>query len=406
MKEKILVVNQYYWPSFAATAQLVIDLCEHLAREGHEVTVICSQSKYSHQEQKLKRIETRNGVKIIRLPSSSFGRQMNVGRLFNYISYGLFLVPTILGLKKFDLMISLSTPPMVASAVLMSAHLKKSRFLYWCQDIYPDIATVLGVIKKDSFLTRSLEQVNQKILSSADLVVTPSVRMSERLKSKAECAAVCVPNWSVVASDETVNDLLRAELPKSLGLKEGELVLMYSGNMGRAHDFSALYACWSQKAPQQPVHFKFIGDGAKKKEVHEAAKEGIKNGWRISFSSYLPREQVGVALSLADIQLLAIDQRADGLVFPSKLYGILQAGKPTWLLGSPVSEIGEWIELNQTGLCFEPGQGKRLKEMIMKALHEPEWCGTQAAHSSLIYDKNHERKISLKRFENVIGSIL
>tara|TARA_B100000683_G_scaffold203171_1_gene196598 strand:+ start:1385 stop:2605 length:1221 start_codon:yes stop_codon:yes gene_type:complete len=405
VKRHFLVVNQYYWPSIAATSQLVTDLCEQLAGQGHQVTVVCSQSAYGVSGTQLRRTENKNGVRILRLPSFSFGRNANWGRLLNYGSFSAGLLPTLLGVRNVDVMMSLSTPPILASVVLGAARLKKAKFIYWCQDIYPDIAVALGVLKSNSWIERELNRLKKWTLAKADKVIAPSDGMGSVLVEKSPCDLVTIPNWSVSTPPQSGLSEAQAALRAQLGIQPEKKLIIYAGNMGRAHDFSALLSCWESSAPQNECEFLLIGDGAKKESLEMAAETGRQNGWAISFSPYLPKEDLGVLLSMGWVHLLAIDVRADRLVFPSKLYGILHAGRPTWLLGPKRSEVGQWILSHGTGVVFDASNKETLRKQIVKALDEPAWLKQQSVNATRMHREVHARELALDRFTEVFVEI-
>ena len=292
---------------------------------------------------------------------------------------------------------------MLASAVLGVSKLKKSKFIYWCQDVYPDVAVALGVIKANGFIEKELNRINRWVLSQAHRVVAVSDGMRELLQQKAICQTVTIPNWSVapnLGSEQA--DEIKKGFRQDLNIREGEKVVMYAGNMGRAHDFSALIACWDEPALLQEIHFVIIGDGAKRPELEQAAQNGRQNGWRISFASYVPISDLGPVLSLATLHLLAIDARADRLVFPSKIYGALQSGRPTWLLGAAQSEVGDWINHHQTGTILAAAGEKSLKKQLSRSFETPGWLEAQAANAARVYAEKHDRGQVMEHFREVL----
>ena len=168
---RIVLLNQYYLPSEAPTGLLLADLGEALVAAGHEVTAICSDRDYADPESRYPRTETRGGVRVRRVSGSGFGRGRRLGRLVDYLTFmaGALLMLAIQ--RKPDVIVVLTTPPMLAFPSWWIARVRSARFVFWVMDVYPDLAFELGVLRRGSPGGAVLQHLSRRVLKGADRVV-------------------------------------------------------------------------------------------------------------------------------------------------------------------------------------------------------------------------------------------
>lgn len=180
---KILLINQFYKPDVAATGQLLADLAEELAQRGHEVHVLCSRNMYNGHKVLLPANETINGVMVHRVRATGFGRQKKIGRMIDYLSFYLLAAWLALRLAKMDVCIALTTPPFIALIGLMLSKIKKTNFIYWTMDLYPEVAVAYGYMKPNRFLHRFFSRISTKLYKRANCIISLGEVMTQRLVS-------------------------------------------------------------------------------------------------------------------------------------------------------------------------------------------------------------------------------
>ena len=168
---RVVLVNQYYAPAEAATAQLLSDLGEHLVREGHSVTVICSRRSYPDPSLSYPAAETLGGVRIVRTWTTGFGRGTAVGRMVDYVGFMVGAAARLLLERNVDVVVSLTTPPLVATVGWIASRLRGARSICWVMDIYPELAFALGMLRRRSVAGRLLGVVGRATLLRSDAVV-------------------------------------------------------------------------------------------------------------------------------------------------------------------------------------------------------------------------------------------
>lgn len=180
---RILLINQFYKPDTAATGQLLADLADSLAENGHDVHVICGRHRYDGEENASARFESVLGVTIHRVFTTHFGRKTLLGRAIDYLSFYVCAAWRAMLLAKPDVCVSLTTPPFISMIGLMLSKLKGSRSVIWVMDIYPEVAVAYDVIDKRALLYRLLTRLNKTLYRDAAAVISLGETMTERLQS-------------------------------------------------------------------------------------------------------------------------------------------------------------------------------------------------------------------------------
>jgi glycosyltransferase involved in cell wall biosynthesis len=382
---KILFVNQFYWPDIAATAQQLSDLAEHLAEEGHDVHVLCSDGRYdSHAGAKPPRRETHGGVEIHRLAGPGFGKRSTLGRVVDYAAFhalcGLWLLA--FGFR-FRIIVTLTTPPLIGvyATLVRSLTLGRTRHVCWSMDLHPDCEFELGIWTRIHPFWALLALLNDGHFRRADATVSIGRCMSRRLEDKG------VPSErlrliGVWSRDEEESKSRRVEESKSrrpdaqpgssegasaaclrdrLGF-QGKFVVMYAGNAGLIHTFDAVCESMRRLDCEPGVLFAFVGGGRRLAEVAAfVAEHRLQNYVHIP---YVPREQLGELLAAADVHLVTLRAGLEGVAVPSKLYGIMAASRPVIYAGPPESEAAWAIAEADCGRLIEPFDADGLASAI------------------------------------------
>lgn len=343
---KILLLNQYYPPDTAPTGQYLHDLAKALVARGHEVRVLCSRRAYNGAES-FAGEETIDGVQVRRIRAFGFGRKTAIGKLLDYVTF-YFSLAMRLGRRdeNLALILALTTPPYVGMLARWAARRQKVPHAHWVMDIYPDVLAAHGALDGGGLLYRILGRLTRRELSDSALTSTLGEDMADRLRHHlsdqptALSALRPLPLW--VSTDLKPWPL--GEIPpfrKERGWGADELVLMYSGNMGRGHRFGEFLAGAAALKGDRTVRWVFAGGGARRNEV-EAARER-EPGMNLELLSYAPSEKLREHLCSADVHLVSLDSSWQGCMVPSKVQGIFAIGKPLIFVGGADNSIAQWI---------------------------------------------------------------
>jgi colanic acid biosynthesis glycosyl transferase WcaI len=346
---KLVFINRYYWPDRSATSQLLTDLATHLAGCGHDVRVVAGDREQDPAAARLPARTRERGVDIRRLRSSAFGRGNLLGRVLDYVIFYLGALWFVLAhVRRGDVVVAKTDPPLLGAVLSPALRLKGATLVNWLQDLYPEVAEQLGVLRPSLF-TGLLRRLRNASLRRARMNVVIGERMRERVLALAPGAAVTViPNWSEPLECPPVpspDNPYRRQL--GLGSK---VVFGYSGNLGRAHRFDALLAAGAQLRDRSDIHFLVIGDGPQLASVRAAA-QGFPN-W--SFLPPQPRERLAESLGAIDVHLVSLEPELEGLIVPSKIYGVLAAGRPCIFIGSAEGEVADLLRRGDCGATVAP----------------------------------------------------
>ena len=178
---RILFLNQYYIPDIAATGQLLADVAEELAAQGHRVHVICSRRMYSGGAGSLSADEVVNGVHVHRVRAAGFGREATIGRVLNWLSFYILALWRALRLAKVDVCVALTTPPFIGMVGVVLRRLRGTKVVVWTMDVYPEVAVAFNVLSERSLLRRLLGRVSRRVYKAAGAVISLGDVMTERL---------------------------------------------------------------------------------------------------------------------------------------------------------------------------------------------------------------------------------
>ena len=400
---KILLINQFFYPDPVATSQMMTDLAIDLAARGHTLTVLTSRSTYLSGESRLPRSQEYRGIKIYRTFSTNFGKGKTLGRVTDYLSFYLSVFLKALFFKKQDVVMTLSSPPLIALVGLFLKYLRGHRFCYWVQDLYPEVAVRLGFLTEKSVVTRVSNQVSKFILRRADHVVAIGEYMKELLISK----GVSDHHLSVIHNWSDGKEIYPVKKDENPFVKEHDLsnrfVVLYSGNMGHPHPVKAILEAAKELFWNPRVLFLFIGDGARKKEIEAYVKRESLNNVKIL--PYQPREMLKFSLSAADAHLVSLSEGMEGLLVPSKIYGIMASGRPVIFIGSKKSELGEIIQNARGGYVVSENDSPQLVKYLALMEHLPDMAKKLGDNNRRAFEQLYDRPLALQKFESLLNSL-
>jgi colanic acid biosynthesis glycosyl transferase WcaI len=321
---KILLLNQYYPPDTSATAKMAHGVVD-VVSIYHHVTVLCGRPSYDPTERKAWRLyqnELAGLAHIIRAGSTDYPRFEMKKRVSNYLSYVALAVPRAL-LFRCDVVVAMTDPPFEGIIGAFVAMLKRKPFVYNIRDLYPDMA-LGGAIVEPGFLARVWEKLHRWALRRAARVIVLGEDMRGRIISKGvdpervvvvrDGAEILPASAALLTPDPEVVRAIRGNF---------SFVLLHAGNLGFYGAWNTLVTA-ARRLANDGVGLVFVGDGAQRAKV-EAMAAGSGN---IRFLDFFPSNKIPSVLAAADAHVITIKRGLEGVVVPSKMYGIIAAGKP------------------------------------------------------------------------------
>jgi glycosyltransferase involved in cell wall biosynthesis len=396
-RPRLLVLNQYYWPGVEATAYLLAELCEALA-EDYEITVVTGRVRGLPQ---LPSRELRNGVEIVRVRSSAYDRARLSRRAVNYVTYLARALRLGLALPRPDVVLCGTDPPVVGEVALAVARRHRAPLVVISEDVFPEIAVALHRLENRPLVT-VLRLLVQSYLRRADRVVSIGEAMSRRLEEKgvAPERLRVIPNWADVSA-------LRPQ-PKSNAWAEehdlaGRFVVMHAGNVGHAQDLATLIRS-TTFLRDLDLRVVIIGTGARHAELVGLAE--VLEADQVRFLEFQPRERLPEALAAADVHVVGLARGLAGYVVPSRIYGILAAGRPVIAAAEEESETAQLVRAAGCGLVVPPGDPLALAEVI-RACHDGSHPLEEMGRRAREYaEAEADRSVAVGRYRAVLGEVV
>ncbi len=369
----IIFVNRYFWPDRSATSQILSDVAFHLAEQGHEVAIIASRLSYESDEGPFAASETHRGVTVHRVATPSFGRGNIAGRLIDYLGFYLSAFFRTLAIaSSADVVVAKTDPPVLSWPIGIAAKLKGARRANWLQDLYPEVAEAFGVIRPDSLPAKVVRALRNRSLRKADCNVAIGGKMAALLRQQGieDSRIIIIPNMT---DDESIRPIAPVDNPLRIqwGFGPEQLVVGYSGNLGRAHEIDTLLGAAEalQKEGRSEIRFLVIGGGY----LHDALGKEITKRRLTNFvlKPYQPREQLGLSLTVPDVHWVSLLPALEGTIVPSKFYGAAASGRPVIFIGSAEGELGSMVPESNSGAVVEVGASQDLATIIRQYADDP-----------------------------------
>jgi colanic acid biosynthesis glycosyl transferase WcaI len=396
---RIAFVNRYFHPDLSGAAQMLTQLAEDLDAKGLEVTVITSRTAYVTEEMRLPKRSMHKGIYVIRVSTTNLGSDRAWTRVIDYASFYLAALWVALRLRAQDALVVLSDPPLLSVLAVIVGTLKKVRTYCWLQDVYPDIAIRAGVLPEGA-IAHWLRIVAQLSLRKVTNVIVLGRCMEKHLIDSGLSAynMTQIPNWADGVQIESVYEADNEFLNRH-GLK-GRFIAMYSGHLGTVHEFTTILGMIRRTQSYSDVSFCFVGDGPQKRcLVDTVRREALQH---VLFLPYETKERLRFSLSAADIHLVSLRGEMAGLSVPSKLYGIMAAGRPVIFIGPKESESAMVIRKAECGHVINPGDVDGGVSALMTYYRHREEIGRQGQAARRYFERHYERTTATERFLEVL----
>ena len=370
---RVTFVTQFFSPDFAATGQLLNDLTKLLAKRDLQINVLTGMPAYAYSSNHAKRLEFSCNRCIRRTIASRFWPQRIRGRAINSLLFTIRSFTRMLrSSRRGDLIIYTSEPPFLPLAGWLLHLVTRTPFITILYDLYPDILIEIGALSSRNILIRIWKRINKWMLRDAQEIIVLSDAMADKIKQslpKEDHQKISIiPSWA--------DPNIIKPIPKSMNWfakkhkLENKFVVLYSGNQGRCHDLVTCLASASILRNEKDILFLFIGNGPQNHRLTELVEDwGLNN---CQFLPYQELEDLPFSLSVADIALVTLSIKAEGLVAPSKLYAHLAASTPIAAITPPDSYLKKLVELERCGQWFNNGDSQGLAKWILDFKNNPE----------------------------------
>jgi colanic acid biosynthesis glycosyl transferase WcaI len=365
---KILVVSGYYYPEQIGAGVWVRQLVTDLKRLGHDVSVLTSFPSYPHgrvfdgYRGRFFLRETIDGISVVRTwtyatPSKKFWARV--------VSFGSFCASALIGglaaRIRADVVYAILPPLPLGMSAAVLAKVARARLAVNVQDIYPDIAVSLGVLRNRRAV-RFFQGMERWIYQRADRIVVISEGFRQNLMAKgvpAEKVAV-IANW---ADPDAIQPAERENPFRNQHSRPGEFVVLYSGSLSHNSHLEPVLEA-ARQLRGEPFRFLIAGEGVHKPAlVDRANRLGLQN---VSFLPFQPANRYAEALAAADAGLVTLHPGATFASVPSKVYKHMAAACPILALADRRSEVARLVEESGSGIAVPPDDVPGLMEALRR----------------------------------------
>ncbi|MBI2360169.1 MAG: glycosyltransferase family 4 protein [Deltaproteobacteria bacterium] len=327
------------------------------------------------------------GVEIFRSRGTTFSKASFVGRASNYVSY--FLSASVRGLRfnDADVVVGMTDPPIIGLAALVAARRARAKFVMLYQDVFPEVARLLEDFRSET-VNRFLERINRLLIRSADQVIALGETMRERLvhgKGADPRKVRVIHNWADCSA------IVPAPKRNSFSLEHGlvdKFVVMHSGNMGLSQGLEKVLEAAVHLREFADIEVMFIGDGVMRPLLEQRVRStGLNN---VRFLPYQPKERLAESFASADVFIVSLKRGLAGYMLPSKLYGILAAGRPYVAAVEKACEVATITTQYDCGLLAEPENPDDITGKILTLYRDPALCrrlAVNARKAALHFDR-------------------
>ncbi|WGF92204.1 glycosyltransferase family 4 protein [Aequorivita marisscotiae] len=397
--KKILIVHRYYYPDTPAYAVMLKKIAEHLSTE-HSVEVLSSMpSYYGASTVGVKRKESLNKINISRIQLLPEKNRNFVIRIINTLLFAINVFFKILFRPKYDLITVATTPPIIIATVIrILSSIKGSKYLYHCQDIYPEIAYYNKNLNSKIFFNvlRFIDKKNNK--KASKIVV-----LSEDMKN------TLVKERGIDHSKITIiNNFIRTETTNEqyfnyndYGIKDTDFIVVFCGNLGKLQNLNSIIKLAIKCENYHQIKFVFIGDGVESKNLINQAGNLLNKS--IFFLGYLKSEIASKALEQSNIGVVSISEPTYKTAYPSKTMTYLNAGLPILAILNKSSELAKFIIDKKIGFVAAPDDLNEMKRATIEYYEKNE--NSNQGYIKEIAQQEFGEEVILNKWSKLINSI-
>ena len=387
---RVVLFNRYFHPDESATSRMVASLAFGLADSGVEVEIVTGRYRHDDPVEAMPHLETIRGVRVYRIATSHFGRSGLAGRAADYASFhASALLWCLAHIRHGDIVIVCTDPPLLSVSLAAAIAARGGLLVNWLHDIFPEIAIELGMVGRGGTAARLALAARDRALRRASQNVVPTGAMARGLLERGipQGTMRVISYWSEeneIQPIEPAFNPLRGQWNLT-----GRFVVGYSGNFGRAHEFATLLDAAEHLRDHEHIRFLMIGGGFGRQSVEdEIRRRRLTN---VILRPLQPRKRLAESLSVADVHLVSLRPALEPYVVPSKLYGIMAAGRPVLFVGVDDGEVATTLRSGNFGQTVAIGQGRALADKVLEWHLDLALCEAMGRRARIAFETGHLR---------------
>ncbi len=398
---RITIVNQFFPPDISPTGCLAASLAEDRASRGDTVTVIASEGYVAEANRDEKTCHPRIGIHRIWTPR--LGKRTIFHRGLDYLLFYILATWAAVRLPRQDVVICLTTPPLIAGVGVVHTFLHPStKLMLWNMDCYPEVAERAGIIRPDGWISRLFKTLNRHLSRRLDHIVCLDEAMRQLLHKRpreTEVATTVIPNWEPLSEFP----IPETNTPSNLGKQP--FTVLYSGNMGHGHSFDTLIETAELLARRKSnIQFVITGGGVQADAVQRMIeKRRLQN---VRLVGYVATAELREIQRSASCALITLRDDMLGVMSPSKLHANLAMGLPIAYIGPAGSNVDDAIRQFDCGISLRHHDS----ESLVQFLEELAGCSLThqryAARARAAFEQAYCDEQTLPLLDDALGAML
>lgn len=381
----ILLIHRYFWPDTPPYANMVRFYGEAWGKNGHKVSVFSTQPSYKkdYENQSQANLESLKGIEVYRCRLLSNESRIPMKETLNAVAFVLQAAFFILRSRRFDFVV-MSTVPQVIGALFVSiaCKVRKFKFIYHLQDIHPEGAEIIGLLKNKP-LVKILYWFDKITCYLAYKIVVLSTDMKQTIASR---SSNFIAKTSVIKNPTVTSFNSRNEsLPEisTLLKKSGVFRIIFAGNIGRWQNLDAILSAAGATIKYENIEWVLLGDGKYKSKLERRViKEQLTN---VRFFDHQPVEIADCVVKDADLALITLAPELYKAAFPSKLMTYCKLGIPPVVVMENSSEMVRIVKEWDCGFCADIYESKELESVVLKAYNSPKMITEKSENLKNMY---------------------
>jgi colanic acid biosynthesis glycosyl transferase WcaI len=404
---RIVVWGINYAPEITGISPHNVALCEFLKRSGHEVEMLTTFAYYPAWRKQpedrsgLYRTDVINGVPVHRCWHYVPNR---VSPLKRVVHEGTFVLTSIvrgLFLRKPDVYVVVSPPLLLGTAAWFVGALKRAPFIFHVQDLQPDAAVGLGMLRKGWF-TRALYWLEAFAYRKATRVsgISEEIVDAFRRKNVPDEKLILFPNTIVLPNQDDIP--ARGAFREKNGFSANQFLAVYAGNLGVKQGLDILLDVADLLRNNPGIRIVLCGDGAERTILESAvAKRGLSNVSMLPLKAGRDYQELLVD---TDVSLITQQSGSGNAFFPSKLLVTLAHSSPVLTVADEESALAKAVRLGQFGMNVLPGDPQQLANALVSMSADPTRLREWGA-AGRVYVKRFEQAAVMERFVTRLAEV-
>ena len=402
----VLLLALNYWPDKLGNAPLMTGLAEGLAARGHRVTVVCA---FPHHEKgsiedayrgKLFHRETQNGVEIRRvwLYAPEGGA---LAKMANYASFTVTALAAAVRVPDVDVVFTPSPPLTLGLVDQAISALRRVPFVYNLQDLFPEAAVRLGVLTNRRAI-RAFEVLERHVYRKAHhlSIISDAFRQHLLDRGVPDHKISFIPNYT---DTDLITPLDQLQNPfRAAHDLEDAFVIQFSGRMGYSQGLDAVISAWRQLDDLADARLMMVGDGQARAMVNEA----LADDPRAVLLPTQPRADLPDLLAASDVGLAPLRRGMAGTCIPSKMFGIMAAGRPVVAGLEVESDAAIMVDRAQSGLVVPPEDPDALADALRRLYGDRDEARRMGASARAYVETHHSHEVVVDQYEAMLRGVI